>query len=274
MGMTYTKPKDVRYVDMCIYIDSLTKKWHPKDNPFKVEEEETIYKYLYLLYYNIACRKHFFAKFTDFDDYALWCATRAYTRLIDPRQFTGEMDRILSILNYVKATAYGWKLKWQQETFQTVINVEYNKSFDPVTFKQVLVNNIEYNNRSRVIDYVIDDIKLIPMYLRNIINETPYKDDKVLCQRLYITCLLSFNNSLLQTSTLKNVSRSYHKIDSTEILWHIDDSYKLQVELIMNKLRETIKNNIKNSLKKLDVNENDVMNMFWDQLSSNVDEEY
>lgn len=41
----YAKPKGIRYVDMAIYIDNRFKEYPEK--PLTVEEEETIYKYLY-----------------------------------------------------------------------------------------------------------------------------------------------------------------------------------------------------------------------------------
>ena len=275
MAMTYTKPKDVKYVDMCIYIDKCIEGWDPKLSPFTVEQEETIYQYIYHLYYNLACRKHFFTKFEDFDDYALWCATKAFTRIIDPRQFTGELLPIKSILNYVKATAYGWKLKWQAETFQTIINVEYNKTFDPITFKQLLVNNIEHNNREKIINNVIDDIKYIPKQLENIINSLPYRDDKLLCKRLYINCLISFISNMQQIKELKNAIKSAHKVDDDYCLWHLGDEYKDTVRYILNRLKAEIKDSIHFSLSKLNVTEDEVASLFWEQTTSvNTEDDY
>ena len=268
MGMTYKKPQDVRYVDMCVYIDNCVKGWDPELNPFTVEQEENIYQYIYHLYYNIACRKHFFTKFSDFDEYALWCATRAFTRIIDKRQFTGELLPIKSILNYVKATAYGWKLKWQSETFQTIINTEYDKTFDPISFRQLLVNNIEHNNRERVIDSVLDDIKYIPKQLEDIINTLPYKDDKLLCHKLYLNCLIIFVSNLKQTMDMKNTIKSIHKVDSVQKLWHLDDEYINIVTYILNRLKDEIKDSLYSSMSKLNITEDEVVNLFWEQTTS------
>jgi hypothetical protein len=76
------------------------------------------------------------------------------------------------------------------------------------------LNNIDHNNRERIIDNVLDDIKYIPNQLKNIINTLPYKDDNVLCRNLYISCMIVFIFNIKIARELRNAVKTIHKIDN------------------------------------------------------------
>lgn len=270
MGMTYTKANDgngLKYTDMCIYIDKVMKDWSP-DHPLTQEEEENVYKYIYLLYYALSCKKHYFSSVEDYDSYSLYCATKAYVRLIDPRQFNivdgkPEMERVKSILNYVKATLFGWKIYWQKENFVTIIDQEHNKTFDPVTFQFMLQDNVNSTNKGRVMESIFDDINDVPSILKRIISELPYSKDRIMSDRLYIASLLTFIKSIDAYRELKNVEKYYNTIDATN-LWRLDESMEPTVKLIFNKLKDELKDNIHKSYARYDISEDELISSLWD----------
>ena len=206
MGMTYKKPKDVRYVDMCIAIDETVRSYDPETNPFTREQEEMIYTYMYHLYYNFACRERYFNKADDYDEYALFCATKAWQRITNK-----EKPRLKSILNYVKKTKYGWKRKWQRENYQVILSDKYTPGFDSVTFKQEYQKRLRNQNRDLVIDHIFDDIDQIPYELKQIVKSTPYGSDKLTSKRIYISVLISYIRELDEILQSKNINKYLYK---------------------------------------------------------------
>lgn len=250
--MAYTKPPGLKYTTMCIYIDEHIKKWYNGEK-LTEEEEETIYKYLYLLYYNVACREHYFPRLEDFNDYALWCATKAFLRLIDPRQFTGKLEPVKSILNYMKATSYGWKLKWQNETFQTVFSEEYNKNFDATSFKDNYLNNIKTLNRDNLVRDIEDDINSIPEVVKAVVNATPYRNDSLMCKRLTQSVLLSLLVESDYAASCKNVLKYAYKYDNIIRLWHLDTAMTDVVRVLLNRVKIRLADDVRYTLRKFDL---------------------
>lgn len=105
--MTYKKPADVTYTDMCIYVDENVY----RDDLTEIEQEQ-IYIYIYHICYMLACKGKYFKTFEDYDNFALYTAAKLYARLIDARQFEDppKLNKIKSILNYAKNTLYGMKV--------------------------------------------------------------------------------------------------------------------------------------------------------------------
>ena len=130
------------------------------------------------------------------------------------------------------------------------------------------MNNIEHNNRERIIDNVIDDIKFIPSQLENIIKSLPYRDDKLLCHKLYLNCLIIFVSNLKQATDMKNTVKSIHKIDTIQKLWHLDDEYINIVNYILNRLKDEIRDSLYSSMSKLNITEDEVVNLFWEQTAA------
>lgn len=250
--MTYTKPAGLKYTTMCIYVDNTMKKWYAGEK-LTEDEEENIYKYIYFLYYNVACRERYFSRFEDYDEYAIWCASKAFLRLLDQRQFTGRLDPIKSILNYMKATSYGWKLKWQAETFQTVFSEKYTQNFDATTFKEMYRSNLRHSKRDSLAEDITEDVKMIPELIDYELQTSPYRADKLMCKRLKQSVLLSLSAESEELKTCKNIDKYAHKYNNIIKLWHLDDSFTGVVRVLLNKVKADVVNNIKNTLRKFDV---------------------
>ena len=70
---TYKKPKDKSYTDLAIWIDN---------NAYSENcDDETLYKYLYILIYMLSYKRKFFKNFDDYDKYSIVTATRIFNRL-------------------------------------------------------------------------------------------------------------------------------------------------------------------------------------------------
>lgn len=238
---TYTKPKDVSYTDMCIYID---------DNIYKEQYDESlVYEYLYHIMVMLARNKYYFKTQAEYDYFGVFAATRLYSRLTDPKQFdeSSKLQKIKSILNFAKATLYPLKVDFQKEHFFQEVKAKDDYS-------------VLYNFQERVSEslYDLDKVEFqaylydIDKTIREHIKKIPYRGNKTLWTNIYTSCLLTILNRI----TLDNYSRKYlrglkkdnlqtykstkrlldrQKIDSV-ILFDIPDDFRDYVFVLVNEV--------------------------------------
>lgn len=275
--MFYSKPKDVTYTGMAIFIDN-----HPL---FDIKEpneelENKIFEYLYHLSYMLSVKKRFFTKGSDYDNFSLQLATQLYFRL--------KKGKIKSILNYIKAIIGFKKIGYQQTDFSQIIEEKPIEVVSKYSFAQKISDSIKDIER---IDfetslYTID--KSIKAFLKRI----PYTYNGVMWNNIYLSCLLT----LIDQITLSNYDRS--RIDNgkfinyTEclksdcldkesrntkaILYHLDDSMNNYIIVLVREIKQYIANELSyicrcsisysdvNQFILEDINGGDYMEMFND----------
>ena len=197
--MTYFKPKDITYTQMCIYIDN-----NVYNESF---DENLIYEYLYHIILMLARQKKYFRNSYTYDTFGLYSATKLYMRLVDDRQFTDppELPKIKSILNYSKTLLYPLKVQFEQEHYYQISDPreDVDTVLSNYEFETKLNETLEEINRVEFNLYLNDISKTIKDYLQNI----PYKSDKMLWRNIYLSCLLTFLNKI----TLENTTKDYIK---------------------------------------------------------------
>ena len=214
--MTYKRPENMSYTDMCIYIDENAY----SDNP----NYELIYQYLYHIMYMLAGQARFFKEERNYDYFGLYAANRLYFRLTNPKQYdlvNGEpkMRRITSILNYAKNTLYPMKVDFEQSEYcQSISKDSYSGMSLPLS--GVVVNATDKLKRSEF-ELVLHDVsKTCRCFMKTI----PYKPQSVEWLNIYTSVVLSFLNAI----TLKNKSsrRVEHLTETNRInQQHYDEFY-------------------------------------------------
>ena len=237
--MLYEKPKDIRYVDMCIYIDENV---YRKD--LTEDEDETIFKYLCILVEMLAKKQSFFKSQKQYEDFSIYVATSVFMRLKNKKQFeiddkgNYKLKQIKSVLNYLKAILYPRKVNFEQMTYSqvdTIYEEEITDCTSGYTFSNQL-SDITYElNLCEYISCLSDIIGTIRYFLKDI----PYYSDKVVWNNIYISCMLTFLNSItlsknnihrLRRNDLKKelqyyqIDEMYEKESNKVILYHLDES--------------------------------------------------
>lgn len=93
MAARYTKPKGMKYTDLCIYIDN---------NIYKPNcDINLIFQYMYIIAYMLASKAKYFTNLDDYDEFAYYLALAAYKRMTDKDKVP-----IKSVLNYMKSIMY------------------------------------------------------------------------------------------------------------------------------------------------------------------------
>lgn len=276
--LTFTKPKGVKYTDMCIWIDKNIYREYDGGEPLTEEEKEKCFQYLYLIAYMLASKRKFFIKWEDYDEFALFFAANTWMRLTSPKQFLSEeelkekgysrtqpLTRIKSVLNNMKAALYGNKIQYQQQYYQYRAKdggVTFGKSkfYDSTVLELTQKDTLIKNNNEKVVAALEDEIKQIPKLIKEEIADLSIKD-KEIKYNIYMSILLTFVDSLTAPRRLKEVvqctesSMLFHIAKQRQReqvkLWHLDSKYENYVRLVYRKVNENLLDLIKYTIQSL-----------------------
>ena len=257
--MLYTKPKDVRYVDMCMYIDDKVKRGNPTE-----DEINKIFEYLYHLSFMLSHKHKYFHESHYYEEFSIYLATEVMYRLFyNPKltQVDEEGNPVLSpvksVLNYMKAIIYGRKCAFEHDNYsQKITNVTTDIDYKS-NINSRLKDTIIYNTETDIDIY----LRTVSKEIKNIVySNCMYRDDRILMKNIYISCLLSVVNSLtfteidieninstysLPESKYKYISRLYKKNrDNCIILYNLPDSYHDYIQIIVRRIFKKLQDDI------------------------------
>ena len=142
--MLFTKP-NMKYTDMCIYVDSIVNKEDPSE-----QELNKCFEYIYHIGFMLAHKHKYFNKNYYYEEFALFLATEVMYRLFfNPRlnevDSNGEpvLTKIKSVLNYMKAIIYGRKVEFEQQNYsQQLLKAPVENNFS-YTYNNDLYQSIK-----------------------------------------------------------------------------------------------------------------------------------
>ena len=221
MPGSFHKPADMKYTDMCIYIDAnLDKIIQTNEYP---EVESRVYEYLYYILYALACKQNFFPNFEDYDAFAMYGAGELYLSMRNKQANAGKTVRgkevvpIKSSLNFIKSVLFPLKVNYTRQNFATVFNPEINQ--DTSIISDDLKTNIK-SQYQRDLQTDLEEVLLeLPQFISKVLLQTPYKNDPIMLKRLYVSCQLTLLNDITIPNKLKNKMEKYAKAaDDVKIL--------------------------------------------------------
>lgn len=259
--MLWKKPADMKYTEMCIFIDKYVPEIVvPGKNP---ELENTIYNYLWLLVKALAIKKCMFTDFQDYDMYAFYAANRLFfalrkNQLNQGKTIKGKLIRpIKSCLNYTKALLYPMKIEYQRESFKEVIEEEFvSKKFDAFAYKEQLKNKARDNSGVNDLfkKYLQEAFAKNSTILDNILQKSPFNNETPEYQNLKISILL---NSI---QILKN-KKKLDVANQSIILWHLPKSMSNYTRILLKEFFMAIKLEIMDCYHQADLNNDDLENI-------------
>ena len=194
--MTFNKPTE-RYVDMAKYVD---------DNVYTENSDENIiYEYLYQLANMLAHKNSFFTKKEDYDYFSIYAANHLWFRLRNAKQFetnvdgTPKMEKVKSVLNYLKKTIYPMKVDFQKE-YLPLADCSVDDLCGSAALNFSVMRSADTLNVAEFSLYLGDFMQTIREFLKTI----PYKYESTTWNNIYLSCLLTFLNSV----TLSNKQKS------------------------------------------------------------------
>ena len=259
--MLWKKPANMKYTDLCIYIDqNVPKIVNPGEYP---EIENTIYNYLWLLVKALAIKKCMFTDFQDYDMYAFYAANRLFfalrkNQLNQGKMIKGKLIRpIKSCLNYTKALLYPMKIEYQRESFREVIEEEFvSKKFDAFAYKEQLKNNARESSgvtvqfKEHLQEALIQNGKI----LEEILQKSPFNSSTPEYRNLKISILLT------SIQILKN-KKKLDAVPQSVILWHLPKSMANYTKVLLKEFFMALKLEIMDCYKSSDLSELDLENI-------------
>lgn len=243
--MFYSKPKDVTYTGMAIFIDN-----HPLFNIKEIDEklENKIFEYLYHLGYMLSVKKCFFTKSSDYDNFSLQLATTLFFRL--------KKAQIKSILNYMKAIIGFKKIEYQQANFSQVIEEKPVEIVSKYSFAQKL------SDSTRDIERIDFECSLYTIHnsIKAFLRKIPYSQHSAIWSNIYLSCLLTLLDQITLTNYDKSRIDNGQFINYTEsmrqsclhkeskntkaILYHLDESMNNYIIVLVREIKQYIANEL------------------------------
>lgn len=248
--MLYSAKGNEKYTDLAKYFDENF--YSDKRN------DEKCYRAMYLIYYMLACKSSYFKSYEEYDRFAQTATSSIYMRFLK-KWHNGE--RIKSVLNYAKSTVYPLKVMYQKLEYYDVKDLNAEDPTLGMSCKIHLRENVQREYMEGLEDAVIDCFKSVPKIVDNILDETPYKNDTLTRRRLYISCLISLAKSITLNEQLEtrlegkinnNVNISVNNLgkifgrekENAITLWRLDETMTDYVELLFNKIRKKLADEI------------------------------
>lgn len=282
--MIYKKDPKIKYTDMCIYIDT-----HIYSGDY---DEEKVYKYLYFIISMLAHKAKFFKKAEDYENFSLYMATHIYNRLTNPKQFQldengkPKIEKIKSVLNYIKKIINPIRINYQQEFYDQSISVVSDseaKYYEQFSLANKLSQNTSYESMRAFNDCFEDIVLTIRKFLE---KNLPYKKDTKVWQNIYLSCLLSFINSITISNAERNrinaLATDFKKIKALEkvyevqsrdenqiILYHIDPKLKDFIVVLMRRLKSAIAKDLSIALHTYITSDENLKNILFSEINGN-----
>lgn len=244
--MTYTKPSDVTYTAMAMWID---------EHAYTSEiDENRMYEYLYHLSNMLAHQFSYFQNACDYDQFALFSASRLFSRLYNSKQFELDeynqprMKKIKSILNYLKKVIYPYKVDFEIE-----FKIE-NKNIDVVSTGSCSLSTslVESSSLFDQVDFSVS-VSSVAQIVRSYLSRLPVKKNSSEWINIYLSCMLTLLNSISVSTEILRSSKSLKKStdDLVEIiykesknldpvLFHLPQSMSNYIKVLVVELRHVI----------------------------------
>ena len=249
--MTFKKPKNVKYVDMAIWIDK-----HALNDDC---DEAKLFEYLYHLVFILAFKKRYFKDSKYYDDFALESATLIFFRLKNSRESNldekTKLPPIKSILNYIKKSLYPMKVMFEQNNYsQTLSKPNEEDAVEIVTpYIQTGYAFINYELIQSEFKCYLDEITTV---FKTFLSKIPYVSTRKDWNNIYISCMLTFLNSItLDRKTVEKlassdaemyasdyyIDRLYREAtENSTILFHLDQSMENYITVLTNQIKSII----------------------------------
>lgn len=276
--MIYKKPENMKYTDMCIYIDNNMEYLAKASDPDTIVVEN-VYKYLYLIVYALSCKQKFFRDIQDYDDFSIITASILYMRIVDKRQYLPDGDPkkikpIKSSLNYIKSALYGLKVNYQQENFFPTMHPKLYGEIETGTAAKEIIQS---QDADKMREAIIEEFSFIPRKIERVIKRSPYRNNPVFCKNLYISLLLSFVDSITLTNSFlskytkrkvkdKQADTRLIKIymdqqDNKPILYHLPESLSDYVKVLLNEVKKDFAVNLMDTKSAFNLSDDTIKNI-------------
>ena len=231
------KPWNMKYTDLCIYIDKTIYARDEDNNPTALrkltnDEIDNVYTYLYNVIYALSVKKRLFTQKADYDAFCLEAAGDIFMRLEKPDQdFTYQSKHnkpIKSVLNYIKGALGFMSITWRNTNYASILNPEYDSQEKVDGVKSYAYSQASTQYEEQKTKAYQDVIENLPSYLEQALKVSIFNKNKLKKHQILLSQYLSLSNCL----TLENKKSSFSQEKrNLKILSQIKEKEKFIVVL-------------------------------------------
>ena len=217
-----SKPSNLKYTDLCIYIDKTIYNRDENNNPISLREmtpleETTVYNYLYNLISALTVKQRLLNNLQDVEEFSIGFTNDLFLRLINKRQSfsnpemkkeKGKLKPIKSVLNYVKGVLPLIVVDFRKRNFKETFSTEYLDENAVEGVKNFLENQVrsEYEKSRQELfeDYFVNIIK----YIDSMLDKSIFKKNEFEKNSLKLSILLTLNRMLSLPISCNNLKNS------------------------------------------------------------------
>lgn len=211
-----TKPKNMKYTDLCIYIDKTVYERDEHNNPTGLREMSdpeitTVYNYLYALIYALAMKKRLMNSKEEYEMFCLDTATNVFLRLRKENQdYSGEASRnkcIKSILNYVKFVLPKMAITWKDNNYFQTLKPDYHSEKEVEGIKKFTQAQVTQQYTEERASLYQELLQNIPFYLKSSLEKSVFKKNALEKHQLLLSEYASLCNCLTLTNDKKELTK-------------------------------------------------------------------
>lgn len=281
MTPLFKKPDNMKYTDMCIWIDN---------NAYKDDCDQV--KFVEYSYHIIKMLAYVGKYFTDpdvYEDFALFSTRLAYSRYHNPKQFQYKADgtpyvkRVTSILNYLKQCLYFWKIQYEQQTYAQINQTENPENPEAYKYSTPIYVNSGLS-RFEIENY----IKTLKVSIYKYLSQIPEVTCKKEWKNIYISCLLTLSSSLTlpydyyliylrKKDGMEYIEQNLKKFSTIAeknsiVLYHLPKEKEEYIRVLCRKLRKHIAKELSEILDSYEESEDVSESVFLEEFSGYVQE--
>lgn len=209
------KPYNMKYTDLCIYIDKTIYERDENNNPIALRklsniEIENVYNYLYNIIYALSVKKKLFNKQQDYDDFSIETAGTLFMRLTAKNQNYDQNATanraIKSILNYIKGALMFMAITWRNANYAETLNPDIDGNDDIEAARDYVYNQandqFEYKRKKAFAEL----FENFPKYVNDALNMSMFKKNKLQKYQIALSEYLSLLNCLTIENKFKDIS--------------------------------------------------------------------
>lgn len=208
------KPFNLKYTDLCIYIDKTVYERDEHNNPIALRkmsyiEEENVYNYLCNIIIALTSKKKLLTNSQDLNTFSQEFASEIFMRLRDSRQVFGEnisqekakrgskeLLPIKSVLNYIKGTLNFSVMDYRKSTFKQIVNPEFEGQEKTDIVQEYLEESVRSSYQKSRDELYTEYFTRFPYYLDKELDNSMYKRNNIDRINLRCSILLTLHNFL------------------------------------------------------------------------------
>lgn len=278
--MIFTKPADIRYTDMAIWIDQHAY----TDNC----DDLTLYQYLYLLVEMFARKHKYFTKVSAYEDFSLFAANYLFERLHSIKQSQTKengdprLRPVGSILNYIKSSLFGLKKNFEKSIFASISQNPEEWEEEPHIDRTHIIGIYRSTCDYNACEFTLC-LKDLPKCVWETCKRTPYSTDRKLLLNIYTSVLLTILNQItLPNSVIDKLRNNPQPLTTNEyfvdklfiskeplkdvILFHVNEDLRNYILYLANRSKKVLARDLSQVIQNWEPSDVVVENLIQNQI--------